>query len=363
MAVGPAGSRGIGRLAPLLLLVAGSATGLALGEALVRLTDPHVRDHVIPSGFFVIDPLLGWRQQSSHSVTHDTRHFTVAYATNSRGYRDPPRPAGRTNRRTRILLFGDSQVFGWGVPQGRRFTDLLNARFPALEVWNLGVIATGLDQQLLAYERDGGAWEADVAAFFVSEETLRRMRLATYARKPKPRFVLDSAGALRLEPVSGSATAATAAAYRLLSGLYLPYFLERRAAVAAGMLRREAGGRRGGRTAEPARVDSLARGVLTRTAALARRRGHRLLLVAALPRPALDSLRAAAGSLGAGLIALSIPRDSAYIFSTDDPHWNARAHDLAARQFGQQWHAMADPGLTPPGTVPRPSGIAPPPAP
>ena len=41
----------------------------------------------------------------------------------------------------------------------------------------------------------------------------------------------------------------------------------------------------------------------------------------------------------------------------------SRAHELAARQFAEQWRAMADPGLTPPGTAPPPSGTSPPPAP
>ena len=71
--------------------------------------------------------------------------------TNAAGYRTreltSPRPAGKR----RVLVYGDSFTEGVGVSDGHRFTDVLEALVPDIEVLNFGVRATGTDQQLLYF--------------------------------------------------------------------------------------------------------------------------------------------------------------------------------------------------------------------
>lgn len=318
------------------------AVAFALAEALARTIDPHVRDHVLPSGFFVIDPVLGWHQQPSHTVAHTSRDFEVAYTTNALGYRDRDRDLGGGDRANRILMFGDSQVFGWGVPEESRFSNLLETRHPGLEVWNLGVMAYGLDQQLLDYERIG-RWQADAVGFIVSDVTLRRTTTGFYSRKPKPRFVLDQSRGLRLEPVSPAATTGTTLAYRLLGPWYLPYFVERRLDLVGRKLRRPPGPTDSAGPTPEESPSELTRLLLARAADTARARGHRVVILADLPQSDLETLRRMCTEPGIRLIALDFPPDrGAFIFSRGDPHWNQRAHDRVAGQFWAQWKRHAD---------------------
>lgn len=240
-----------------LLFLLGSAVAVGLAEGVVRLADPHARDHVIPSGFFIIDRVLGWRLRPDAAVTHRTRYFTATYTTNSAGDRDRARPAARRADRTRILLYGESEIFGWGVADSLRFSELLETRHPELEMWNLGVPAYGLDQQVIAYEETGRG-PADVVGFFVSPATLMRSETGYLFRKHKPRFVLTPAGDLELVPIPGQATQWTAALYRLFSP-NVPAILSRKPACRH---QEEAGepSTRGGRPSGPEeRPDQAAR--------------------------------------------------------------------------------------------------------
>src|SRR5215469_6578824 len=124
---------------------------LSLCEVLVRVFDPHVRDSVIPGGFFMVDDDLGWRLRPGTRARHHTRYFDVEYTTIASGFRDRPRALWPAPATQRIVLYGDSLVFGWGVPEGKRFSDLVEHQGQNLEVWNHAVPGYGLDQEILAY--------------------------------------------------------------------------------------------------------------------------------------------------------------------------------------------------------------------
>lgn len=73
--------------------------------------------------------------------------------TNAAGFRSdrefiPERPSGMF----RALLFGDSQSAGNGMSNGQRFSDLLEASLPGLEVNNYALPGTAPDQHYLNYE-------------------------------------------------------------------------------------------------------------------------------------------------------------------------------------------------------------------
>lgn len=300
------------------------------------MVDPHARDHVTPGGLFVMDRTLGWRLKPDTTVTHQNRYFDVTYTSNAWGYRDQSRTSSRGPRRNRVLVFGDSQVFGWGIPETLRFSNLLEAEHPTLEVWNLGVPGYGLDQQLLAYEQDAPGWAADTVVFFISHTTLERMKATKSFQKYKPRFVLDSPGTLQLIPPPVGEVQWTALLYRVLSPWYLPYFLERRLAMLTEGPRPERSG--AAKAVSDPSLDRLMEAVLERAARVAQERRHQLILLADLPptrREALLNVCVPRG-IRAVVVELPGPRED-FIHGREDPHWNRRGHRWIAEEFWRQW--------------------------
>jgi hypothetical protein len=327
--------------------VFGSTLALAVGEVMVRLLDPASRDHGLPVGIFLIDSQLGWRLRPDTALLHRTEYFSVPYTINHAGYRDRVRSGPRSPGRTRVLLYGDSQVFGWGVPEGLRFSSLLEAADPRLDIWNMAVPAYGLDQQLIAYEAAGGGIDTDVVVFFVSPSTLARSKIGYIFAKYKPRFVLDSAGALALIPVPRLGMRWTIVRNRLFSPWYLPYFFDRRVGA---LKRRLAGASPIGEPPTDTLLSPVARAMILRTAGTARARGHRMLLLTTLTGSPLETIRGLAEEAGMGVIALDLPPEGEGLrFGIRDRHWTPRAHALVAEQIRQQWAkpaSSASAGLT-----------------
>jgi hypothetical protein len=86
---------------------------------------PECRDHVLPSGLYETDNYLGWRLAKEKSGNHHSKYFDVIYTTNSLGFRDKERIIQKEYDKFKILLYGDSQIFGWGVSAEERFSNLL----------------------------------------------------------------------------------------------------------------------------------------------------------------------------------------------------------------------------------------------
>ena len=126
----------------------------------------------------MIDDDLGWKLAPSKTSTHHSRYFDTEYTTNSFGFRDKPRSTTKAAGSYRILLYGDSFIFGWGVNAGLRFADLIEARTPGLEMWNRAVPGWGLDQQIVLYQNEGETLPADEVIFFAGSGTLYRTRTA-----------------------------------------------------------------------------------------------------------------------------------------------------------------------------------------
>jgi len=74
-------------------------------------------------------------------------------------------PFARPLERRRVALFGDSYAMGWGVDNAERFSDLLEAKYPNLDVMNFALSGAGMDQQLLIYENIAKQFEADAYIF------------------------------------------------------------------------------------------------------------------------------------------------------------------------------------------------------
>jgi len=335
------------RWASVLLFVAGCCAALAVAELLVRVFAPHSRDHVVPAGLFTADTTLGWSLMPGRRLQHHTRYFDVIYDINAMGFRDPPRQIAGTAGTQRVLLFGDSQIFGWGVPLGHRLSDLVEKRVPSVELWNMAVPGYGLDQQVLSYENAAATLNADVVVLFVSGPTLERTRHARIYRKPKPRFVFDADDSVRLVPVSGRSNSRTGAVYRALSPLYLPYFLERQWQILTDprklpVTASEKVSARSARTIGP-----LPLALLQRAKSAATDGGARLAVLSDLPAAATDQLRNFCEVNGIDFLAIPFTKTTRDVFGPDEQHWNRRGNALIAERLAamvSRW-SLPDSGM------------------
>ncbi len=75
----------------------------------------------------------------------------------------------------RVLLFGDSFTAGEGVSNGARFGDLLEKRWPSIQILNFGLPGTGMDQQYLIYREFARDLEYDLLVVCPLVENIRRV--------------------------------------------------------------------------------------------------------------------------------------------------------------------------------------------
>ncbi len=213
------------RLGRVILLAAGGLVGLLLGEGLVRGVNvlrsgaAHDRGGV-ERAYQHHDPVLGWRPTPGVTARHHTTEFDVTYAIGTHGFRQREPPLLRSNRedgspRPRVLVLGDSFVFGQGVDESQRFTERVGAALD-LDVLSVGIPGSGTDQQVLLYEElhgESGPFAMpsagskpsvphfDVVVLGFLLEAVERNVSRRRAGRSKPRFVLDDAGVLQLTGV------------------------------------------------------------------------------------------------------------------------------------------------------------------
>ena len=286
---------------------------------------------------FDLDERLGWKLKPNRQAAHRTRNFDVTYTINESGFRDRTHDDSASGSVYRLLVYGDSQVFGWGVAEERRFSNLLERSVPSLEVWNLGVPAYGLDQELLTYRLGAPTPDADEVLFYVSEATLTRSHHRRMFGRPKPMFAKDDRGVLRVLPPASVSIARWP--YEALSALYLPQFVSSRLA----------GARRGfdearekrepdrGTVGSKGRIRDFDLDLLTLGIDSAAAQGHRLTVLAAMREDDLAILRDFCGRRDIGLVTVDLDRlRREFMFDTDDPHWTVAGHRWVAEEILSQ---------------------------
>ena len=181
------------------------AVAFGLSEVLLRLFwGPGSYQPVIRA-----DPIYGWTLAPSthlHSVDTD-RHLRYDIQVNSLGMRDPERSRAKPAGMRRVLLLGDSMVFGTGVEVGHRCGDLLAGRLgPRVEVLHAACGGWGTDQEFLYLCREGFAFQPDVVilALCLSNDVANNLLAhELYGTAAKPRFTLQGSAlgsALVYEP-------------------------------------------------------------------------------------------------------------------------------------------------------------------
>jgi hypothetical protein len=310
---------------------------LLILEGAVRVFFPHVQDHVLPGRLFDIDESLGWKLKAGKQVNHRSTYFEVDYTTNGFGFRDRPRQLDKGTYR--ILLYGDSQVFGWGVAANSRFSNLLEPELPSGELWNMAVPAYGLDQQILSYKINGAALEANEVVFFVSSNTLYRSHHNYMYGKHKPVFSEDQDGALHFLPPKN--VTRTRLFYEILSPLYFPHFIDRRLRMLRQRLEGDDGKKdraAGAQSVSPGRrVSDFEKNLLRLAEKIAVERQHKMTILAELPKDLREDLRDFSVEQNVGFLAIDFDDvDWEIVLGRHDAHWNPRTHRLISAQLRAQ---------------------------
>jgi hypothetical protein len=314
------------------LVFVGFFVAFMFAEGVVRVFYPHSRDHVVPSGLFEMDDYLGWKLAAEKKVVHHSQYFEAIYQTNALGYRDKPRDIAKAPQRGRILVYGDSQIFGWGVSAEQRFSDLIEAQTPRWQLWNLAAPGYGLDQEILSYEKQGSLFNADEVVFFVSEATLARIRYDYIYKKHKPKFVFNN-NELTLKPVGAEANAWSNLLYRVFSPFYLPYFIERRLAMLKQTSKPADDETGKNDNSEWRALGELEKRILDRAKNLATERGHKMTALTDLPKTSRMSLKKFCQERGIGYLEIDLSEGAHIRFGKEDSHWTPEAHRLIAKQL------------------------------
>jgi len=148
-------------------------------------------DPVNTNFFMTIDPYLGWRNRSNVQNIHQTTENQVPVSIHRKGFRGKEYPYTRTGH-FRILVLGDSFVWGYGVEEKDRFTDRLENLFQEkAEVINAGVPGYGLDQSFLFLKEEGIHYRPDlVVAAFSMVDLLDNVQRVNHGI-PKPYFTVQ----------------------------------------------------------------------------------------------------------------------------------------------------------------------------
>ncbi|MBU2490006.1 MAG: SGNH/GDSL hydrolase family protein, partial [Proteobacteria bacterium] len=143
-----------GRILALFILVGASlAVALGLSELLVTW----VRPQVVRYPKFRFSPAYHHEWFPGTTVEHYLPgHWRFSYIINEYGYRGPAVPLSNEYPVPNIVVLGDSFTAGFGVDEGRVYTDVLRESLGgAYEVVNLGVGGWGLTQEIRRFYEFG----------------------------------------------------------------------------------------------------------------------------------------------------------------------------------------------------------------
>lgn len=179
---------------------------LMLAEATLAVFDlyparPHPLRQARPD-LFQADDKIGyrlWRSTETSDRYPVDRAVVLPIVSNSEGFRSS-REFDELDSRLRVLVVGDSFVFGNGVREEERLTEVLEAMNPSWRVDNLGMTGWGIDLMLRGLENVGMAIRPDIIVLAVYTDDFRRV-LPDYAGMgyPIPKYELED-GNLVTEP-------------------------------------------------------------------------------------------------------------------------------------------------------------------
>lgn len=172
----------------------GVCEGILRARNLYRPPDTPIR--TARPDLYTADPHVGYTLWPARSTTYrypQTSDVSIPLVSNSDGFR-ASREFDQRDGRLRVLVVGDSFVFGQGVRAEERVTEQLEALEPQWRVDNMGMTGWGVDLMVRAIEHHGPKAAPDVVVLAVYTDDLRRI-LPYYAGVgfPYPKFELAGA--------------------------------------------------------------------------------------------------------------------------------------------------------------------------
>ncbi len=122
---------------------------------------------------------------------------------NSKGFRGKSIEYARdqNHNRQRMLVLGDSYVWGYGVNDSEIFTERLGEAMPKVEIVNAGVSGYSTDQELLLYRNECHKYNPDLVIIVVSEnDALGNLIKEQYVIYWKPAFQLKDGTLTLIQP-------------------------------------------------------------------------------------------------------------------------------------------------------------------
>ncbi|RMG09778.1 MAG: hypothetical protein D6731_18970 [Planctomycetota bacterium] len=167
----PGRRRGRWRLR-LLALGLGLAFGLFLGELGARVLGLGATT-LTRGALHVYDPEVGWRCTSKLDARYQKPgSFDVRIRCNARGLRDlEDHPYAKPPGERRVVVLGDSAMWGWGLENDETFAARLEAELPETECLNLAANGYSAVQSLIRLETEGVRYEPDAVVYaFVAND-------------------------------------------------------------------------------------------------------------------------------------------------------------------------------------------------
>jgi len=151
--------------------------------------------------FFQYDSVLGWRLLPNLEGPFERPQFQTYVKINQHGLRDRDHPYANKSGKKRILVLGDSFVWGYGVNADDMFTRRMEANLPGAEVINAGVTAYGTTQEFLWLEREGLKYHPDLVIVVLYKNDLLDNVTPVYNGYHRPLMILNDDGSLELTGV------------------------------------------------------------------------------------------------------------------------------------------------------------------
>jgi hypothetical protein len=137
-----------GALQTTATILISSLVALAIMEAVLRIAGFNASPHGNEYALTEFDPVIGWVNRPNARAEFKKSEFNYLVEINSQGMRDREVKPKRTDE-YRVIFLGDSFTWGWGVPYGERFTEIIEARNPRINALNCGVSGYSPLQYLL----------------------------------------------------------------------------------------------------------------------------------------------------------------------------------------------------------------------
>jgi len=137
--------------------------------------------------YFTYDETLGWKGKPGVAGPHGSGCYITH---NDRGYRDTPWDV-HTDK-IKVLLLGDSNMWGYGVNDDEYPGALLNAMNPDVRWFNAGMNGYGTDQQYLTFLRVKDELKPDWTVLVVCGNDRRENTSKRVRNYDKPYFTVEN---------------------------------------------------------------------------------------------------------------------------------------------------------------------------